>query len=64
MGNVILVIIGVIVVAAIIGFLFSKDGEREDGAKLGAVVGASFLSELIPFAILAFFIVMFFKACS
>jgi len=37
---------GIIGVAALLGFLFAKDGEKEDGAKLGAMGAAVFIGNM------------------
>lgn len=57
-------IIIIIVAFAVLGFLFSKDGKREDGAKLGAVIGGGIILELLPIALLIFFVILIFKACT
>ncbi len=64
MGTAILVIVGIIVGFAIIGFLFSKDGEREDAAKTGAVLGGSFVVSLLPTVVVIVLVVLIVKSCS
>lgn len=43
MGTVAIIIISVIIGFAILGFLFSPTGEKEEGAKTGAAYGCSFI---------------------
>lgn len=64
MGTFITIVICVIIGFAIIGFLFSKDGEREDGAKTGAFLGANLIFSLLPTIIVIALIVFLVKACS
>lgn len=54
----------IIVAFAIIGFIFSKDGEREDNAKLGAAIGGGFIVSLLPTIIIIFFVVLLVRACT
>ncbi|UUV21236.1 hypothetical protein [Paenimyroides aestuarii] len=54
----------IIIAFAVLGFIFSKDGKREDGAKLGAIIGGSVILELLPIALLIFFVILIFKACT
>ncbi|MEP2688860.1 hypothetical protein [Maribacter dokdonensis] len=58
MGTVILIIIGVIIGFAILEFLFSPTGEKEDGAKTGAAVGCSFISGIAPTVLVVVIIVL------
>lgn len=64
MGTVILIIVGVIIGFAILGFLFSPSGEKEDGAKTGAAVGCSLISSIAPTVLLIVIIVLIVKACT
>ncbi|WP_321827223.1 hypothetical protein [Maribacter dokdonensis] len=64
MGTVILIIIGVIIGFAILGFLFSPTGEKEDGAKTGAAVGCSFISGIAPTVLVVVIIVLIVKSCT
>lgn len=64
MGTFIIIVICVIIGFAIIGFLFSKDGEKEDGAKTGAILGVSLITSLLPTIIGIALIVFFVKACT
>ena len=64
MGTAILIIIGIIVGGAIIGFLASKDGEREDAAKTGAVLGGAFVLNLLPVVIVIVLVVLIVNSCS
>ncbi|TVZ26799.1 hypothetical protein JM83_1789 [Gillisia sp. Hel_I_86] len=64
MGTAVLIIIGIIVGFAIIGFLFSKDGEREDAAKTGAILGGAFVVNLLPVVIVIVLAVLIVKSCS
>lgn len=57
-------IVIIIIAFAILGFLFSKDGKREDGAKMGAVVGGSIILQLLPTALVIFLVVLLFRACT
>ncbi|APQ18792.1 hypothetical protein [Maribacter hydrothermalis] len=61
MGTVILIIIGVVIGFAILGFLFSPSGEKEDGAKVGAAAGCSFISGIAPTVLV---IVLIVKSCT
>lgn len=63
MGTVISIIIGVVVVFAVLGALFS--GEKpEDGAKIGAVAGGMMILNLLPFIIAVIIIIALVKSCS
>lgn len=64
MGTVILVIIGVILLFAIGGFLLSPDGEREEGAKGGAMFGCSFISSLLPTIFVIVIVVLIVRGCT
>ena len=64
MGTVILIVIGVVVGFAILGFLFSPSGEKEDGAKTGAAVGCSFISSIAPTVFIIVIVVLLVRACS
>lgn len=64
MEDVIKWVIIIIVAFAIIGFLTSKDGEKEDGAKIGAVIGGGLLISLLPTIIIIFFVVLLVRACT
>lgn len=57
-------IVIIIIAFAILGFLFSKDGKREDGAKMGAVVGGSIILQLLPTALVILLVVLLFRACT
>jgi len=64
MGTVILVVLGIILGAALLGFLFSKDGEREEAAKTGAMFGGTFILGLLPTVIVIVFVVLIVRACT
>jgi len=63
MGTIILIVICIIVGFAILGFLFSPTGEKEDGAKTGAAVGCSFISSIAPTVIIIVFVVLIVRSC-
>ena len=64
MGTAFLIIIGVIVLFAIGGFLFSPDGEREEGAKGGAMIGCSFIGSILPTVLVIVLVVLIVRACT
>lgn len=64
MGEFIKWVIIIIVGFAILGFIFSKDGEREDNAKLGATIGGGLIVSLLPTIIVIFFVVLLVRACT
>lgn len=64
MGTVFKIAICVIIGFAIIGFLISPTGEKEDGAKTGAALGCSFLSSIAPTVLIIVFVVLIIKACT
>jgi uncharacterized membrane protein len=64
MGNALLVIIGIIIVGAVLGSFFGKDGEREDAAKTGAILGGAFVLNLLPIVIVIVLVVFIVKSCS
>lgn len=56
--------IAIIIIAfAVIGFFFSEDGKREDGAKLGAVSAVGFILSILPTVIVVFLIILLVRAC-
>lgn len=64
MGTTILILIGVILAFAVLLFLISPDGEREEGAKTGAALGCSIIASLAPTVIIIIIIVIIVKSCS
>ncbi len=64
MGTAILIILGIIIGFAVIAFIFSKDGEREDAAKTGAIVGGTFIVGLLPTVIVIALVVVIVKSCT
>lgn len=64
MGEIIKWIVIIIIAFAVIGFLFSKDGDREEGAKVGAILGGSLILNMLPLIIVIFFVVLLVKACT
>lgn len=59
----IIVVLGIILAGAVIGFLASKSGEKEDGAKMGAMGAAMFIGNLLPTIIVIFLVIVLVRAC-
>lgn len=64
METIIKIIIGIIIVFAIGGWLLSNNGEKEDGAKLGAALGAGLILRVLPTVIVIVFVVLIIRACT
>ena len=64
MGTAILIILGIIIGFAVIAFIFSKAGEREDADKAGAMVGGKLIVGLLPTVIVIALVVVIVKSCT
>lgn len=64
MGEFLKWVVIIVIAFAVLGFLFSKDGDREDGAKMGAVSGLGLVISLLPTIIVIFFVVLLVRACA
>lgn len=60
---VIKIIVGIVIVSAIIGYLFFDDNDKEEGAKIGAMGGLLFLGSLIPTITTIVIAVFLIKSC-
>ncbi len=64
MGTIISVVLGFIAVMALLSFIFSPRGKREENAAMGAVGAGIFIMNMLPTIIIIVIVVLCVRACS